>query len=144
MLPKPVTALALSAFVSFASFTATSAVAAPNTSSDSAAVSASSKVKGSHQAPKGKKSTFKKKGHLALHAAEPKESPKESPKLAASLSTHLDMKKVADKHTSVSKKPTLAATGKETFIGGPTGHAAGKAASVHGSAGAMAKSGRAP
>jgi uncharacterized protein YcbK (DUF882 family) len=138
MLPKPVTALALSAFVSFASFTATSAVAAPNSSSDSAAVSASSKVKGSHQTPKGKKSTFKKKGHLALHAAEPKESPK----LAASLSTHLDMKKVADKHTSVSKKPTLAATGKETFIGGPTGHAAGKASSVHG--GAMAKSGRAP
>jgi uncharacterized protein YcbK (DUF882 family) len=171
MLLKPVTALALSAFVSFASFVATPAAAAPNPSSDSAV--ASSQVKGNHHGKKDKKSTFKKKtGHLAsLHSAEPKESPKESPKLAASLSTRLDMKKVVDKHTSSSKKTTIAATGKETFIGGPTGHAGVKTAEksdklekpvvegniaankhsgkvapgpLHASKGPMSKSGRAP
>ena len=171
MLLKPVTALALSAFVSFASFTATSAVAAPNTSSDKAAVAASSQVKGSHHAKKdGKISTFKKKGHLAsLHGAEPKESPKESPKLAASVSTKLDLKKVADK-SHVAKKTTIAATGKETYIGGVPAHggkvadkgdkldkpvATGDVAAnkhsgkvvqgpLHASKGPMSKSGRAP
>jgi len=124
MLPKPVTALALSAIVSLVSFAATPAVAAPSASSD---VTASSQVKGSHHGKKdGKKPvSFKKKGHLAsLHSAEPKSSPKEpgkEPKLAASLSTHLDLKKASDKPSHVSsRKPAIAATGKEITIGGPT------------------------
>jgi hypothetical protein len=167
MLLKPVTALALSAFVSFASFVATPAAAAPNPSSDSAV--SSSQVKGSHHGKKDKKSTFKKKtGHLAsLHSAEPKESPKESPKLAASLSTRLDMKKVVDKHASSSKKATIAASGKETFLGGSSAHAGVKTAEksdkpaleasvstkhsgrvalgpLHTSKGPMSKSGRSP
>ena len=123
MLPKPVTALALSAFVSIASLTATSAVAAQNPSSESS-VAASSTPKGAHHVRKdGKKSLGKKKAHLAsLHGAEPKELAK----LPASLSTHLDLKTASDRpqHASSSKKPTLAATGKEVFIGGPTVHGA--------------------
>jgi hypothetical protein len=171
MLLKPVTALALSAFVSFASFTATSAVAAPNTSSDHDGVAASSHVRRSHHAKKdGKTSTFKKKGHLAsLHGAEPRESPRESPRLAASLNTKLDLKKVAVK-SHISKRTTLAATGKETYIGGAPSHGAkladrgekldkpvveGSLAAnrhgskvaygpLHASAGRMSKSGRSP
>lgn len=164
MLLKPATALALSAIVSIASFTARSAVAAPASSESS--VSASSQVKGSHHGKKDTKKARPKKGHVALHSAEPKSSPK----LAASLSTKLDLKKASDKsHVSTSKKPTLAAAGKEVFIGGPTKHGAsvkpasdkvekpvvdngvgvktsGKLAvgPMHGSKGAMAKSGRSP
>jgi len=169
MLLKPVTALALSAFISIASFTASSAVAAPNASSDS-----SSAVSSVHPPPKPvhhakKKLAPTKKAHLAsLHSAEPKTSPKASPKLAASLSTRLDLKKASAKSTHAApppKRTTLAATGKEVFIGGPTGHGAGMKGNnlerpvVEGapiaskpsakvafgaSHGAMAKSGRAP
>lgn len=123
MLPKPVTAFALSALVSLASFTASSAAAATNASLDSDVVASSSQPQVIHHA-KGKKATLKKKGHLAsLHAAEPKTSPK----LAASLSTHLDLKTTSVKaeHGAVPKKTTIAATGKEVYIGGPTKTTAG-------------------
>jgi len=184
MLPKPVTAFALSALVSIASFTASSAVAATNPSADHTASASASPAKATHHVKKdAKKGSLKKKGHLAaLHAAEPKESPKESgkgaqkesPKLAASLSTHLDLKPASNKaeHGVAPKKTTLAATGKEIFIGGPTKpSAAGKAEKGekldrpvvegtvapskpsaklavgtihHGKVGPMAKAGRAP
>jgi uncharacterized protein YcbK (DUF882 family) len=119
MLPKPVTAFALSALVSIASLTASSAVAATNPSADVSATATSSQMKGAHHV-KGKRATLHtKKSHLPpLHSAEPKESPK----LAASLTTHLDVKPASAKaeHASASRKTTLAATGKEIYIGGPT------------------------
>jgi hypothetical protein len=89
MLPKPVTAFALSAFISIASFTASSAVAAPANVPDSASSpssSASSPAKGAHHSKHSKKAKAKKSGQLASHAAEPKESPKAAPpKLPASM-----------------------------------------------------------
>jgi len=172
MLPKPVTAFALSAFVSIAMFTASSAVAAPSGTSETTVTTHASSSKPAHHAKTKKgssKAAGKKSGQLALHSAEPKQSPKASskelPKLPASLSTHLDLKNVKDKAAAshgTSKKTTLAAAGKEVFIGGPTGHGAakakvdanlqGKASSkiaLNGSAhaaktGAMSKAGRAP
>jgi uncharacterized protein YcbK (DUF882 family) len=185
MLLKPVTALALTALISLASF---NAAAAPNVSTDVDVTVSTSTVKAPHH---GKADTKKpalaasKKKHFGAshsvdHAAEPKESPKvgskSSPKLAASLSTRLDVKPVSDKpvHTTGSKKTTIAATGKEVFIGGPTRHGApikgqtvakldkpvvegtatvtktsqkvaiSTAVSLHGKLGPMAKSGRSP
>ena len=141
MLPKPVTAFALSAFVSIASFTAP-AVAASGTSPGSAtsASSSASQKTVHHPKKKGVSKAPKKSAHLALHSAEPKESPrlpaKESPKdsarVPASLSTHLDLKNAQDKgpHGAASKRTTLAATGKEIYLGGPTAHA-GSAAEKH-------------
>jgi len=118
MLLKPVTALAFSAFISFI---ASSAVAAPTTTSDGKALTAS--VKTLHGKKAGKK---KKLGHLALgHSAEPKTSPK----LAASTAQPLEIKKASDKGAS-SKKPSVVATGKETFIGGPIAHGSGYKAGV--------------
>jgi hypothetical protein len=114
MLLKPVTALALSALISFV---ASTAVAAPATSSDGKVTPTS--LKGHH----GKKTTKQKKklGHLAYdHSVEPKSSPK----LAASMSQPLDIKKAADKGPS-SKKATISATGKEVYIGGPVAHGSG-------------------
>jgi len=179
MLLKPVTAFALSAVVSIASFTASSAVAAPNSSRDSGEMygeTSAAAPKATHHAQtlkKGSKAGIKptkKNAHLALHSAEPKASPKlapsakTSPKLAASLSTHLDLKNTSSTHGAASKKTTIAATGKEVYIGGPTGHGPAKAgvdasghgklggkiamngsAGIHGGkGGAMAKAGRAP
>jgi hypothetical protein len=172
MLPKPVTAFALSAIVSIATLTASSAMAAP--SSDTvASAQASSKAHGKSgksgsQAKASKKAT-KKSGHLALalalHGAEPKESPKALPKLPASMSSKLELKNASQRSSSAgqahSHKPTVVATGKETFIGGPTGHgskgavdhskvsgklAANTSGVAHGSAkiGPMSKAGRAP
>jgi hypothetical protein len=145
MLPKPVTAFALSAIISIASFTASSAVAAPSTSPDSSS-SVAPPAKPSHHVKKKAKS--KKLPPLAsLHSAEPKSSPK----LPASHTSPLDLKNVKDKSHASSKKSTIAATGKEVFIGGPTGHgksdpksAKGSLALAHGSKGPMSKSGRAP
>ena len=124
MLLKPVTALALSALVSFASFTASSASAAPN-SAEGSETAGAPPAKGVHHPKKAvKKATVKKKAHLAApHAAEPKESPK----VAASLARPLDVKGGSEKNVSTpassSKKVTLAATGKETMIGGSSSHA---------------------
>ncbi len=163
MLPKPVTAFALSAIISIASFTASSAVAAPSSYGDSESSSATTApLKSPHHAKHKKAKASKKNPQLAsLHSAEPKESPKPA-KLAASLSSKLDLKNVRDKspHASSSKRPTIAATGKEVFIGGPTGHAgtAGTKAGVstskssskvalgttHGGKGPMSKAGRTP
>jgi hypothetical protein len=170
MLPKPVTAFALSAIVSIATLTASSAMAAP-ASDTVASAQASSKAhaKGGKSGPQAKASkgkAAKKSGHVALHGAEPKESPKALPKLPASMSSKLDLKNASQRGSSSvgqahSHKPTVVATGKETFIGGPTGHgskgavdhskvsgklAANTSGAAHGSTkiGPMSKSGRAP
>jgi hypothetical protein len=150
MLPKPVTAFALSAFISIASFTASSAVAAPANVPDSSASTASSQGRSPHHVKHSKKAKMKKSGQLvSLHSAEPKESPKAAPpKVPASMSSKLDLKN-AKSHVSTSKKSTIAATGKEVYIGGPTGHGAStkpssKTAALHASKGPMSKSGRAP
>jgi Bacterial protein of unknown function (DUF882) len=140
MLPKPVTALALSALVSFASF---SAFAAPAPSTDGSA-SASTPVKGSvasHGKKASKSASLKSKGHLAAgHSAEPKASPKGSPKLAASMTSKLDLKNASDKseHGAALKHTMSAGAGKEVAIGGTTKH------STAAHAGAMSKAGRSP
>jgi hypothetical protein len=149
MLLKPVTAFALCAIVSIATFAASPAVAAPNVSDSSEAAPL---PKSTHHVKSGKKGAAgkAKKNHLAsLHSPEPKESPKlasrEPAKVPASMSTPL--KNVKDKsHAGVAKKATVAATGKEVFIGGPTHRSSGKVAqsTAHAKTGAMSKSGRAP
>jgi hypothetical protein len=118
MLLKPVTALALSAFISFV---ASTAVAAPATTSDGKALTSS--VKTTHHP---KKASKKKKPGLAYHSAEPKSSPK----VAASTSRPLDMKKASEK-TAVSSKKGAVAGGKEVYIGGPTKPSADSKGSVN-------------
>lgn len=116
MLLKPVSALALSAFVSLF---ASSAVAAPAPSSDAKLLESPAKTL--HHGKKDSKPKKKKPAHLAMvHSAEPRTSPK----LAASLSSPLDIKKASDKGAPA-KKGAVSASGKEVFIGGPVAHGSG-------------------
>ncbi len=163
MLPKPVTALALSAIVSLAPLSLCFAPSTAFAATSSDEVSAAGPR--AHHGQSHAKKSSKKKAHLAsIHGAEPKPG-----KVPASLQSHLDLKTVQDRQHG--KKSTLAATGREVFIGGPThagrsgadrlserpvvetvvspatehsAHGAHSAHGTHGKHGAMAKSGRAP